>query len=128
MAAILIWAVDGVLLARLAHGRQWGRKAQIVLVVMVVCGHSFFLRLDKGAAFEEALGMTPPTGITLLGAKAAYIGGPGDRVVLLHFIADQVTIEAIVKQPISLMPADLHKNLTEKELIDIVEYMTTLRK
>ena len=28
---------------------------------------------------------------------------------------------------LSLMPADLHRQMTEKELIDVVEYMTTLR-
>jgi putative membrane-bound dehydrogenase-like protein len=37
-------------------------------------------------------------------------------------------IETLVKQPISLMPADLHQTMTEKDLVDLVEYLTTLKK
>lgn len=37
-------------------------------------------------------------------------------------------IEEIIPQKISLMPADLQKVLTQEELINIVEYMTTLKK
>ena len=33
-----------------------------------------------------------------------------------------------VKQPVSLMPADLHKSLSLQELADVIEYMTTLKK
>ena len=36
-------------------------------------------------------------------------------------------IEEKKKQKLSLMPADLHRELTERELVDVVEYMTTLR-
>ncbi len=38
------------------------------------------------------------------------------------------SIEIKKKQETSLMPADLQKNLTVEELVDIVEYMTTLKK
>ncbi|MCH7990210.1 MAG: c-type cytochrome [Planctomycetes bacterium] len=37
-------------------------------------------------------------------------------------------IDEIVKQTISLMPADLQKVMTAEELVDVVEYMTTLKK
>ena len=37
-------------------------------------------------------------------------------------------VDEIVKQSISIMPADLQKLVTEKDLIDVVEYLTTLRK
>ncbi len=37
-------------------------------------------------------------------------------------------ITAMKKQAISLMPADLQKALTAKNLIDVVEYLTTLKK
>lgn len=37
-------------------------------------------------------------------------------------------IEDIKKQPISLMPADLQKTMTTSDLIDVVEYLTTLKK
>jgi putative heme-binding domain-containing protein len=32
------------------------------------------------------------------------------------------------KQRLSLMPADLHKEMTEQELVDLVEYLMTLKK
>ena len=31
-------------------------------------------------------------------------------------------------QPISLMPADLSKTLSQAELVDVVEYLTTLKQ
>ena len=37
-------------------------------------------------------------------------------------------IEDMKKQPISLMPADLQKSLTAENLVDVVEYLTTLKK
>ena len=37
-------------------------------------------------------------------------------------------IEAMKQQDISLMPADLQKNLAAQDLADVVEYMTTLKK
>lgn len=37
-------------------------------------------------------------------------------------------IEEMKKQPISLMPAGLQKSLTAENLVDVVEYLTTLKK
>ncbi len=37
-------------------------------------------------------------------------------------------IDEILKQKISLMPADLQKVMSEEDLVDIVEFMTTLKK
>jgi putative heme-binding domain-containing protein len=37
-------------------------------------------------------------------------------------------VEELVKQKISLMPADLQKTMTTQELADVVEYMQTLKK
>jgi putative heme-binding domain-containing protein len=37
-------------------------------------------------------------------------------------------IDELVKQKISLMPADLQKTMTTQELVDVVEYLTTLKK
>lgn len=37
-------------------------------------------------------------------------------------------IEQLKKQPISLMPADIQKLLKAQDLVDIVEYLTTLKK
>ena len=36
-------------------------------------------------------------------------------------------IEELKKQTISLMPADLQKLMTAADLVDVVEYLTTLR-
>jgi putative heme-binding domain-containing protein len=38
------------------------------------------------------------------------------------------TLEDLVKQPISLMPADLSKLMTQQEIVDVVDYMMTLKK
>ena len=37
-------------------------------------------------------------------------------------------IDEKAKQKLSLMPADLHKELTQKDLVDLVEYMLSLKK
>ena len=37
-------------------------------------------------------------------------------------------IEDMKKQPISLMPSELQKSLTAENLVDVVEYLTTLKK
>ncbi|MDA1015219.1 MAG: NPCBM/NEW2 domain-containing protein [Planctomycetota bacterium] len=37
-------------------------------------------------------------------------------------------VDEIVKQSVSLMPADIQKNMTEQDLVDVVEYLTTLKK
>ena len=40
----------------------------------------------------------------------------------------QDEIDELTKLPISLMPADLQKNLTADDLVNLVEYLTTLKK
>ena len=37
-------------------------------------------------------------------------------------------VDELVKQTVSLMPADIQKLMTKQELVDVVEYLTTLRK
>jgi putative heme-binding domain-containing protein len=37
-------------------------------------------------------------------------------------------LEELVKQPVSLMPADLQKTMTAEELVDVIEYSQTLKK
>jgi putative heme-binding domain-containing protein len=37
-------------------------------------------------------------------------------------------IDQMAKSPVSLMPAELNKNLTTQDLADVVEYMMTLRE
>jgi len=69
-------------------------------------------------------------GNTITGIK---VSETGDTVVLRG--ADAITrtlkkseIEELKKQSISLMPADLQKTMTAEELIDVIEFVQTLKK
>ena len=48
-----------------------------------------------------------------------------DAIVRTFKTAD---IETFAQSPISLMPADLHQLMTTQELVDVVEYLLTLRE
>lgn len=50
----------------------------------------------------------------------------GDDAIVRTFAMDDV--DEVVKQKISLMPADLQKVMTEQEIIDVVDYLQTLKK
>jgi putative membrane-bound dehydrogenase-like protein len=50
----------------------------------------------------------------------------GDDALIRSFPKSDV--EELIKQKISLMPADLQKTMTTQELADVVEYMQTLKK
>ncbi|HQZ64361.1 MAG TPA: NPCBM/NEW2 domain-containing protein [Planctomycetaceae bacterium] len=50
----------------------------------------------------------------------------GDDALVRTF--KKVDVEELVKQKISMMPADLQKTMTTQELADIVEYMQSLKK
>jgi putative heme-binding domain-containing protein len=50
----------------------------------------------------------------------------GDDALVRRFPKSDV--EELVKQKISLMPADLQKTMTSQELADVVEYMQSLKK
>ncbi len=71
--------------------------------------------LDGGSATGLLVSQTDQE-VTLKGA---------DALVRTFKRAD---IDEMAKQPISLMPADVQKLLTQEDLVDIVEYLTTLKK
>ncbi len=50
----------------------------------------------------------------------------GDDALVREFAKSDV--EELVKQKVSLMPADLQKTMTTQELADVVEYMQSLKK
>lgn len=50
-----------------------------------------------------------------------------DAKAISHTIPRE-EIDALKKQKTSLMPSDLQKNLTSQDLVDVVEYLTTLKK
>ena len=50
-----------------------------------------------------------------------------DEKGIQHIIKSD-EIDARKRLQISLMPADLHKELTTEELVDLVKYLSTLKK
>lgn len=100
-------------------------------------------KLSRQALFESIL--YPSAGIshnfesyTIILASGNVVNGlmvnkTDDEITLKDAEAISRTfkmddIEEIIPQKISLMPADLQKVLTQEELVNIVEYMTTLKK
>ncbi|MGE3316762.1 MAG: dehydrogenase, partial [Planctomycetaceae bacterium] len=72
--------------------------------------------LESGNVATGILISRTPESITLRGADAI------ERTIRMS------EIEELRKQNISLMPADLQKTLSEDELVDVVEYLTILKK
>jgi putative membrane-bound dehydrogenase-like protein len=100
-------------------------------------------KLSKPAIFESIL--YPSAGIAHSYETYSAVTGDGNVItgLLVSQTAEAVTIkkedgltitlkpsdlEELVKQKVSLMPADLQKTMTTQELVDVVEYLTTLKK
>jgi putative membrane-bound dehydrogenase-like protein len=100
-------------------------------------------KLSKQALYESIL--FPSAGISHNYETYVIVLNKGTTVngIITSRTADAVTIkdaeaiartfktseiDEIVKQTISLMPADLQKVMTAEELVNVVEYMTTLKK
>jgi putative heme-binding domain-containing protein len=100
-------------------------------------------KLSKPALFESIL--YPSAGISHNYETYSAVTSDGNVLtgLLVSQTAEAVTlkkedgltvtlkpadIEELVKQKISLMPADLQKTMTTQELVDVVEYLTTLKK
>ena len=62
----------------------------------------------------------------LVSSTDAEVSLRGDDALVRRF--PRTDIEELVKQKISLMPADLQKTMTSQELADVVEYMQGLKK
>ncbi|MEX2187435.1 MAG: PVC-type heme-binding CxxCH protein [Pirellulales bacterium] len=77
---------------------------------------TYTLRLEDGSVVTGLLVSKTPEEIVIKGEDAL------NRT----FKADEV--DEMKKQPISIMPADLQKLMTVDELVDVAEYLTTLRK
>jgi hypothetical protein len=61
---------------------------------------------DSAERFEYAFGIAPPPGVVNIEAYRRYLGGPGDRLVLLRFSADRAAIDRIVA--VRPLERDLH--------------------
>jgi putative heme-binding domain-containing protein len=62
----------------------------------------------------------------LVSSTDAEVSLRGDDALVRQF--PKSDIEELVKQKISLMPADLQKTMTSQELADVVEFMQGLKK
>lgn len=76
----------------------------------------FVVVLANGNTAEGLLVSQTPDMVTIRGADA------------LERTFRRSEIDEIAKQPISLMPADLVKLMSEQDIVDVVSYLTTLHK
>ncbi|HEX6985505.1 MAG TPA: PVC-type heme-binding CxxCH protein [Planctomycetaceae bacterium] len=100
-------------------------------------------KLSREALYESIL--YPSAGISHNYETYAVVTNDGNVVtgLLVSRTPDEIAIKGndaivrtfktadvaeVAKQEVSLMPADLQKVLTEQELVDLVEFLTTLRK
>ena len=102
-------------------GSKLSRQAMIESIVYPSAGisHNY-----------EAYILVTTSGTTLTGLITSEtddsISIKGDDALIRTFPKSE--IEEKVKQKISLMPADLQKVMTAQEMIDVVEYLLTLKK
>ena len=102
-------------------GSKLGKEALYVSILDPSAGisHNFethLLLLEDGTSFSGILVSETEQEMSVKTAEAIVRKIPRDEIT------------AMKKQPISLMPADLQKSLTAKNLVDVVEFLTTLKK
>jgi len=102
-------------------GDKLSRQACVESIVYPSAGIShnyetYVAVLESGNVVTGILTSRTPESVTLKGSDA------------IEHTIPLAEVEEMRRQEVSLMPADLQKDLTEDELIDIVEYLTTLRK
>jgi putative heme-binding domain-containing protein len=101
-------------------GAKLSREAlyESILAPSAAISHSyetFTARLKDGRSFTGLLISQSPEKIVIRGADSIDVILPAGEV------------EELVKQPISLMPADLATTLSPDELVDLVAWLETLR-
>jgi putative heme-binding domain-containing protein len=77
---------------------------------------AFQVVLDDGNVVQGIITSQTPEAITIKGIDALVRSYPRSQV------------EQIEKMSISLMPADLQKVMTAADLVDVIEYLSTLKK
>lgn len=102
-------------------GSKLGKEALYVSILDPSAGisHNFethLLLLEDGTSFSGILVSETEQEVSVKTAEAIIRKVPRDEIA------------AMKKQPVSLMPADLQKSLTAKNLVDVVEFLTTLKK
>jgi hypothetical protein len=83
---------------RIRARNKWRRPQQLVVVLIVAASLTILMSLiaTDAAMFEGAFAIAPPEGVADIRARAYYAGGPGDRIVLVRFQADEPTIDRII--------------------------------
>ena len=102
-------------------GSKLSKEAMFVSILDPNAGISFnyethLLALDDGSHVSGIVISQTDEEVQLKTAEAIVRTLPRDQVL------------AMKKQTVSLMPADLQKQLTAQNLVDVVEYMSTLKK
>jgi putative heme-binding domain-containing protein len=102
-------------------GSKLSKEALYVSILDPNAGISFnyethLLALDDGTQVSGILVSQTDAEVQLKTAEAILRTIPRDQIV------------AMKKQTVSLMPADLQKQLTARDLVDLVEYLATLKK
>ncbi|HUG18187.1 MAG TPA: c-type cytochrome, partial [Planctomycetaceae bacterium] len=102
-------------------GSKLSREALIESILFPSAGIShnyenYLIVTDEGTTVSGVMVSETPEEVTLKGADAI------PRTV------KKSSIEEMVPQKISLMPADLQKVMTQQDLLDVVTYMQMLKK
>ncbi len=102
-------------------GKKLSREALFESILYPSAGishnyESYVIETTSGGVEQGLLVSDTPEAVTLKAADG-----------LLRTVK-RGDIDSMRKSPISLMPADLHKALTTQELVDLVDYLQTLRE
>ncbi len=102
-------------------GSKLGKEALYVSILDPSAGisHNYethLLLLEDGTSLSGILVSDTEQEVSVKTAEAIVRKIPRDEIT------------AMKKQPVSLMPADLQKSLTAKNLVDVVQFLTTLKK
>jgi len=102
-------------------GKKLSREAlfESILYPSASISHNYetyIVETKAGSVTNGLLVSQTPTEITLKGA---------DALVRSFKTAD---VESVTRSPISIMPADLHQAINTQELVDLVEFLLTLKE
>jgi putative membrane-bound dehydrogenase-like protein len=102
-------------------GKKLSREALFESILFPSAGIShnyemYVVELKNGTTANGVLVSQTPEEVTLKGADA------------LVRVFKRTDIDVLEKSNVSLMPADLHKALTDQDLADLVEYLLTLKE
>jgi len=105
---VLVFVVPAALLVERVIDDQlpWERvrraRSRLVLrclpLVLIGGAAGYALRVTPGWAFQEAMQIDPPPGVTVTHIARHYEGGPGEHTLIVEFTADVTAMDALLKQ------------------------------